>query len=94
MQLSNFSDQTKEELLHFLNGNSTHAFVLDGKLFSIQVENFGTTEESTIDPNIDIEREIEEYPELKASLQRYVDEPNMKKYTANELKEKRIANRK
>jgi hypothetical protein len=94
MQLSNFSDQTKEELLHVLNGNSTHTFVLDGKLFSIQVENFGTTEESIIDQNIDIEQEIEEYPELKASLQRYKDNPDMKKYTADELKEKRIANRK
>jgi hypothetical protein len=94
MQLSNFSDQTKEELLHVLNGNSTHTFVLDGKLFSIQVENFGTTEELINNQNIDIEREVEEYPELKASLQRYQDDPNMKIYTANELKEKRIANRK
>jgi hypothetical protein len=54
MQGSNFSDQTKEELLLLLK----------------------------------------EYPELKASLQRYKDNPDMKKYTADELKEKRIANRK
>jgi hypothetical protein len=85
MQVSRISDQTKEELLQVLNGNSTHTFVLDGKLFSIQVENFGTTEELTINQNIDIEQEIEEYPELKASLKRYLDDPNMKKYTANEL---------
>jgi hypothetical protein len=54
MQVSNFSDQTKEELLLLL----------------------------------------EEYPELKGSLQRYEDDPNMKKYTVNELKEKRSANKK
>jgi len=58
------------------------------------VENLGVSEESNMNPNIDIDQEIEEYPELKASLKRYVDHPNMGKFSANELKEKRIAKRK
>lgn len=91
--MSILSDQTKEELLNVLDGKSNQTFVLDGKLFSIQVENFGSTDTSQIDHDNDAAREIEEYPELKSSLQRYIDNPNMKKYTANELKEKRIAKR-
>jgi hypothetical protein len=35
----------------------------------------------------------EEFPELKASLLRYKNNPSMKRYAADELKEKRRAKR-
>jgi hypothetical protein len=41
-----------------------------------------------------LSEEIEEYPELKASLSRYLDNPNMKRYSGSELKSKRNEKRK
>lgn len=86
------SDQTKEELLSALKGKQSGLFVINGKLVSVEVENFETNEEDIQD--IDLAEEIEEYPELKASLQRYLAHPGMKRYTAGELKEKRSEKRK
>ena len=39
-------------------------------------------------------QEIEAYPELKESLQRYYDNPDMQRFTAKELKELRHERRK
>lgn len=86
------SDQTKEELLSALKGKQSGLFVINGKLVSVEVENFETNEEDLQD--IDLAEEIEEYPELKTSLQRYLDSPDMKRYSASELKEKRSEKRK
>ncbi|MCZ8516100.1 hypothetical protein O9H85_27600 [Paenibacillus filicis] len=85
------SDQAKEELLHALEGKQSGLFVIEGKLVSVEVENFDPDAED--DSDLDLAQEIEDYPELKASLQRYLDHPDMKGYTASELKEKRSARR-
>ncbi|MBD2868892.1 hypothetical protein [Paenibacillus arenilitoris] len=85
------SDQTKEELLLAFEGKKSSLFVFDGKLVSVEVENFESFNED--DSETDLAQEIEEYPELKASLQRYLDNPDMKGDTANELKEKRRGRR-
>lgn len=85
------SDQTKEEILQALEGKKLGLFVVKGKLVSVEVENFISNEED--DSELDLAQEIEMYPELEASLQRYLDNPDMKGYTASELKEKRRARR-
>ncbi|HUC91245.1 MAG TPA: hypothetical protein VMS09_04345 [Paenibacillus sp.] len=85
------SDQTKEEILQALEGKKLGLFVVKGKLVSVGVENFISNEED--DSELDLAQEIEMYPELEASLQRYLDNPDMKGYTASELKEKRRARR-
>ena len=76
----------KEKLVKAMNDNQNSAmFVADGKLFSIVAhDSHGNDEEA-----VDLAQEIEEYPELKASLQRFVDNPDMKRHTAEELKELR-----
>jgi hypothetical protein len=81
------SDQAKEELLHALEGRQTGLFVIEGKLVSVEVEDFDPVEEDVLET--DLAQEIEDDPELKASLQRYLDNPSMRGYTADELKEKR-----
>lgn len=43
-------------------------FVIDGKLVSVEVENFEPIAED--DSELDLAQEIEDYPELKASLQK------------------------
>jgi hypothetical protein len=85
--LNPLSEQAKEELLHALEGKQSGLFVIEGKLVSVEVENFEPIGED--DRDLDLAQEIEDYPELKASLQRYLDHPSMKGYTASELKEKR-----
>lgn len=86
------SEQAKEELLHALEGKQSGLFVLDGKLVSIEVENFETLKDD--DGKLDLAQEIENDPELKASLQNYLDHPEMKGYSAHELKEHRRERRK
>jgi hypothetical protein len=81
------SDQAKEELFHALGGKQSGLFVIEGKLVSVEVENFEPVEEDDLE--LDLAQEIENYPELKASLLRYLDNPTTKGYTASELKEKR-----
>lgn len=90
--MSKLSDQTKEELFNALEGKNSGVFVINGKIVSIEVENIEPIDE--IIQEIDVAQEIDDYPELKASLQRYVDHPDMKRYSANELKEKRSGKRK
>ncbi|RYL93434.1 hypothetical protein EWI07_07445 [Sporolactobacillus sp. THM7-4] len=56
--------------------------LFDGKLISLEVHDTPFMDEK---PN-NLAQEIEEYPELKESLQRFLDNPDMKRYTAEELK--------
>lgn len=86
------SEQAKEELLHALEGKQSGLFVVDGKLVSIEVENFDSVLGD--EGKLDLAQEIEDYPELKASLQNYLDNPDMKGYSASELKDKRRERRK
>ncbi|CAH0121084.1 hypothetical protein PAE9249_03610 [Paenibacillus sp. CECT 9249] len=86
------SDKAKVELLHALEGKQSGLFVIDGKLVSVEVENFDPAMGD--DGKMDLAQEIEDYPELKASLQNYLDNPDMKGYSASELKEKRRERRK
>lgn len=60
-------------------------FVVDGKLVSIEMEDVASSHEETAD----LAQEIEANPELKASLQRYIDHPKIKHYTVDQLKELR-----
>ena len=65
-------------MLNALDDKNSAMFVDDGKLFYLEVHDTSSLEEK-----------IEEYPELKESLQRYLDNPDMKRYTAKKLKESR-----
>lgn len=80
----------KKELINALDDTDELMFVSEGKLFSLEVHDSDNTNEKAID----LAQEIEEYPELKESLQRYKNNPNMKKYTAKELREQRYEKRK
>ncbi|PYZ96368.1 hypothetical protein CR205_11620 [Alteribacter lacisalsi] len=60
-------------------------FMVEGKLVSVEMEDSGSSNEKTDDP---IE-EIKNRPELKKSLQHYMDNPEMKRYTVDEIKRKR-----
>jgi hypothetical protein len=91
-RMNPLSEQAKEELLHALEGKQSGLFVVDGKLVSIEVENFDSFLGD--EGKLDLAQEIEDYPELKASLQNYLDNPDMKGYSASELKEKRRERRK
>lgn len=75
--MKTLSKNTKQELFKALNGNQSGVFVIDGKLVSIEVEN----NEITFRNNDlkDLSQEIDEYPELKESLSRYLANPGMKK---------------
>lgn len=86
------SEQAKEELLHALDGKQSGLFVVDGKLVSIEVENFDPIVSD--EERLDLAQEIEDYPELKVSLQHYLEHPDMKGYSASELKERRRERRK
>lgn len=82
-----FSKQVKKELVNALSNKRSAMFVLDGKLVSIEMEEGVSDHEGTKD----LAQEIEEYPELKESLNRYMNNPGMKRFTAEELKEMRNA---
>jgi hypothetical protein len=87
--MSALSKNVKEELANALNDKNSAMFVADGKLFSLEVHDTPSVDEK---PN-NLADEIEEYPELKESLQRFLDNPDMKRYTAEELKESRHGHR-
>jgi len=91
--MNSLSEHAKKELFNALNGKQSGAFVIDGKLISIEVENndLGSQNNSVSE---DLSQEIEEYPELKESLTRYLDNPDMKRFSGNELKAKRYERRK
>ncbi|MFM1655667.1 hypothetical protein ACI7RC_26740 [Brevibacillus sp. B_LB10_24] len=87
MVMGTLSDQAKAELFQALEGKQSGLFTINGKLVSVEVENFEIQLEN--DQELDIAQEIENDPELKASLTRYMNNPDMKRYSASELKEKR-----
>jgi len=83
--MSALSKNVKKELANALDDQHEAMFVADGKLFSLEVYNTDSEDESLGN----LEQKIESYPELKDSLQRCLDNPDMKRYTAKELKELR-----
>lgn len=91
--MNTLSEHARKELLNALNGEKSGVFVVDGKLISIEVENNDPSSQNDSTPE-DLSQEIEEYPELKESLSRYLDNPGMKRYTGGELKAKRYGKRK
>lgn len=85
--MNSLSEQAKQELFSALNGRESGVFVMNGKLVSVEVEGDSESIEDAMES--DLAKEIEEYPELKASLTRYIDNPDMKRYSGRELKSKR-----
>lgn len=79
-----------KELSNALDDKNAAMFVADGKLFSLEVHD--TT--SPTEHSDKLVEEIEAYPELRESLQRFINNPDMKRYTAKELKEFRYDRRK
>lgn len=79
----------KKELANALDDKNETMFVVDGKLISLEVHDT----ESVNEEFDNLAQEIEAYPELKESLQRFLDNPNMERYTAKELKELRYGER-
>ncbi|GAE26679.1 hypothetical protein JCM9140_2765 [Halalkalibacter wakoensis JCM 9140] len=90
--MNSMSGQAKQELFSALNGRESGVFVLNGKLVSVEVEGESERIDHALDS--DLAQEIEEYPELKASLTRYIDNPDMRRYVGRELKSKRNEKRK
>jgi hypothetical protein len=90
--MNSLSEKAKRELYEALEGKQSHMFVINDRLVSVEVENL----EDDIENNQykDLSKEIESYPELKASLTRYLNHPEMKRYTRSELKAKRHEQRK
>ncbi|WNS76397.1 hypothetical protein RRV45_05135 [Bacillus sp. DTU_2020_1000418_1_SI_GHA_SEK_038] len=85
--MSTLSENAKQELFRALEGKQSVAFVVNGKLVSVEIdENEKDLNEL---PHYDLAKEIEEDSELKDSLTRYLNSPNMKRYSGTELKEKR-----
>ncbi len=80
----------KKELANALDDKNETMFVVDGKLFSLEVHDTDSMNEEFDN----LAQEIEAYPELKESLQRFLDNPEMERYTAKELKEFRYGQRK
>lgn len=81
--MATFSKQVKRELMNAMQDQSSAVFVVDGKLVSVEMEDVDSNDEGTSD----LAKEIENDPELKASLQRYLDHPEMRRYSLSELKE-------
>ena len=84
------SKNMKEELANALNDKNAAMFVVEGKLFSLEVHETPLLDEEYGN----LVQQIEAYPELKESLQRYYDNPDMQRFTAKELKELRHERRK
>ena len=87
--MSALSKNMKKELANALDDKNETMFVADGKLFSLEVHDTGSSDEFPSN----VAEEIESYPELKESLLRFLDNPDMKRYTAKELKELRYDQR-
>ena len=88
--MGTLNNNVKKELANALDEKNERMFVVDGKLISLEVHDTDPVNE--IFDNLALE--IEAYPELKESLQRYLDNPDMERYTAKELKELRDEQRK
>lgn len=89
IKMGALSKNVQKELANALDDKDEAMFVANGKLFSLEVHDTDLADEDIGN----LEKEIESYPELKESLQRYLDNPDMKRYTANELKERRYDQR-
>ena len=84
------NNNVKKELVNALDDQDETMFVVDGKLISLEVH-----DPTSVNEEFDnLAQEIEAYPELKESLQRFLDNPDMERYTAKELKELRYGQRK
>lgn len=90
--MNSLSEDAKQELYNALKGRKSGVFVINGELISIEVENNETVPASGLETNL--AQEIDEYPKLKASLSRYLNTPDMKRYSGSELKSKRNEHRK
>lgn len=88
--MGTLNNNLKKELANALDEKNERMFVVDGKLISLEVHDIDPVNE--IFDNLALE--IEAYPELKESLQRYLENPDMERYTAKELKELRYEQRK
>ncbi len=84
------NNNVKKELANALSDKNEGMFVVDGKLISLEVHDTDSVNEKFEY----LALEIEAYRELKESLQRYLDNPDMERYTAKELKELRDEQRK
>ncbi|PAV30860.1 hypothetical protein CIL05_03835 [Virgibacillus profundi] len=86
-----FSKSTENEIVKALDRNDEVIFVLDGKLISIESQEY---EYSTIDKlEAPLSLEIENNIELKDSLYSYMEHTDMQKYSKEELKDLRYARR-
>lgn len=90
--MNSLSEHAKQELYRALEGKESGVFMINGKLISIEVQPDSHEMEQKV--NNDLAKEIEEYPELKESLTRYLNNPEMKRYSAGELKKRRYEKRK
>ncbi len=88
--MGSLNHHVKKELANALGDENETIFVVDGKLISLEVHDTA----SVIEEFDNLAEEIEAYPELKESLQRFLDNPDMERYTAKELKELRYGQRK
>ncbi|MBM4764713.1 hypothetical protein [Bacillus sp. B15-48] len=86
--MNRLSEHAKQEIFNALNDKQSGVFVVDGKLISIEIENHDSRSHNE-SVYKDLSQEIEEYPELKESLSRYLNNPSMKRFTASELKARR-----
>ena len=83
--MGTFNNNVKKELGNALDEKNERMFVVDGKLITLEVHDTDPVNERF--DNLVLE--IEAYPELKESLQCYLDNPDKERYSAKELKELR-----
>ena len=88
--MGSLNKNVKKELANALDDKNEAMFVVDGKLFSLEVHDTVSMNEAFDD----LAKEIEAYPKLKESLHRFLANPDMERYTAKELKELRYGKRK
>lgn len=84
------NNDVKKELVNALDDKNESVFMVEGKLISVEIHDTDSYDEESGD----LVQEIEAYPELKESLQRYLNNPDMKRFTAKDLKEPRHDQRK
>ena len=75
--MNSLSEHAKQELFNALEGKKSGVFMINGKLVSIEIENNDQSIVNVLED--DLAQEIEEYPELKESLTRYLNNPEMKR---------------
>lgn len=90
--MNSLSEHAKKELFNALQGRKSGVFMINGEIVSIEVENDETASDNGLEKNLS--EEIEGYPELKTSLERYLNKPDMTRYSGIELKSKRNEQRK